>query len=46
MRKIPKSNSFRAINRKPTRAELEARRLRDLQRLNDAWRALTREVRT
>jgi hypothetical protein len=36
----------RRKNPQPTPAELEARRLRDLQRLNDAWRVLTREVRT
>ncbi len=30
---------------KPTRAELEAKRLRDLVRLERAWRLLTREVR-
>ena len=35
----------RSFKTKPTRAELERRRLRDHERLERAWRELTREVR-
>lgn len=46
MQRIPTSAANRRINRKPTRAELEAKRQRDRERLEAAWDALTVEAQT
>ncbi len=45
MKLYPKSAATRRKNPPPTREQLEARRLRDLARLEQAWRVMTREVR-